>query len=135
MVVVPATAIPANGQCSYKCSHWKRILKNVSFNIKDANKRGSSASSKGSLGPPSAFETDKTSNSGSRTSNSGSRGSSRSTELDSRLDELKMEASTQEAQIEHYLRLAVRPGVSFEEQTKAMDKARQIRAHQAERNR
>ena len=107
----------------------KGILKNVSFQIMDANTRGSSQSSQRSVSTRSSGETEKTSNSGSR------RHSSRSKDLDSRLDELRKETSSQEAQIQHYLRLAVRPGVSFEEQTRAMDKARQLRAHQAARNR
>jgi hypothetical protein len=107
----------------------KGILKNVSFQIMDANTRGSSQSSQRSVSTRSSGETETTSNSGSR------RHSSRSKDLDSRLDELRKETSSQEAQIQHYLRLAVRPGVSFEEQTSAMDKARQLRAHQAARNR
>lgn len=107
----------------------KGILKNVTFQIMDANTRGSSQSSQRSVSSRSSGETEKTSNSGSR------QRSSRSKDLDSRLDELRKETSSQEAQIQHYLRLAVRPGVSFEEQTSAMDKARQLRAHQAARNR
>jgi len=60
---------------------------------------------------------------------------SRAKDILTRISEVQKQIENLEPQVAHYLTLVDKPGISFSDKTKAMDKVKQIRAQQAERSR